>query len=174
MTISASATSAPQASAARPPRRALEELTAGCALLVDAGRSELPAIVVVVLIGEAPLRLGHQVEPERGADGAGQSEVCGSDVEAKRAAPRMSSPATTLPAEPALAARADCRSPADALQPPLMKAIVYIPRKREVLDPQGDAVKRALGTLGFAGEGRARGQAHRDRAQSRGGPPRGA
>ncbi len=32
-----------------------------------------------------------------------------------------------------------------------MKAKIYVTLKREVLDPQGDAVKRALGTLGFAG-----------------------
>jgi phosphoribosylformylglycinamidine synthase PurS subunit len=32
-----------------------------------------------------------------------------------------------------------------------MKATVKVRLKREVLDPQGDAVKRALGTLGFAG-----------------------
>jgi phosphoribosylformylglycinamidine synthase len=32
-----------------------------------------------------------------------------------------------------------------------MKATVYVRLKREVLDPQGDAVKRALDTLGFAG-----------------------
>jgi phosphoribosylformylglycinamidine synthase len=32
-----------------------------------------------------------------------------------------------------------------------MKATVYVRLKREVLDPQGDAVKRALGTLGFEG-----------------------
>lgn len=32
-----------------------------------------------------------------------------------------------------------------------MKATVYVRLKREVLDPQGDAVKRALGTLGFSG-----------------------
>jgi phosphoribosylformylglycinamidine synthase PurS subunit len=32
-----------------------------------------------------------------------------------------------------------------------MKATVYVRLKQEVLDPQGDAVKRALGTLGFAG-----------------------
>jgi phosphoribosylformylglycinamidine synthase PurS subunit len=34
-----------------------------------------------------------------------------------------------------------------------MKATVYVRLKTEVLDPQGDAVKRALGTLGFAGVG---------------------
>ncbi len=32
-----------------------------------------------------------------------------------------------------------------------MKATVYVRLKQEVLDPQGDAVKRALGTLGFGG-----------------------
>ena len=32
-----------------------------------------------------------------------------------------------------------------------MKATVYVRLKQEVLDPQGDAVKRALGTLGFEG-----------------------
>jgi len=32
-----------------------------------------------------------------------------------------------------------------------MKVTVYVRLKGEVLDPQGDAVKRALGTLGFAG-----------------------
>ena len=32
-----------------------------------------------------------------------------------------------------------------------MKATVLVRLKREVLDPQGDAVKRALGTLGFGG-----------------------
>lgn len=32
-----------------------------------------------------------------------------------------------------------------------MKATVYVRLKREVLDPQGDAIKRALGTLGFEG-----------------------
>jgi phosphoribosylformylglycinamidine synthase len=32
-----------------------------------------------------------------------------------------------------------------------MKATVYVRLKQEVLDPQGDAVKRALGTLGFPG-----------------------
>jgi phosphoribosylformylglycinamidine synthase len=32
-----------------------------------------------------------------------------------------------------------------------MKATVYVRLKREVLDPQGDAVKRALDTLGFSG-----------------------
>ena len=30
-----------------------------------------------------------------------------------------------------------------------MKATVYVRLKQEVLDPQGDAVKRALGTMGF-------------------------
>jgi len=30
-----------------------------------------------------------------------------------------------------------------------MKANVYVTLKREVLDPQGDAVRRALGSLGF-------------------------
>jgi phosphoribosylformylglycinamidine synthase len=32
-----------------------------------------------------------------------------------------------------------------------MKATVYVRLKQEVLDPQGDAVKRALVTLGFNG-----------------------
>jgi len=32
-----------------------------------------------------------------------------------------------------------------------MKATVYVRLKQEVLDPQGDAVKRALATLGFEG-----------------------
>ena len=32
-----------------------------------------------------------------------------------------------------------------------MKATVYVRLKREVLDPQGDAVKRALDSLGFGG-----------------------
>ena len=32
-----------------------------------------------------------------------------------------------------------------------MKATVYVRLKREVLDPQGDAVRRALTTLGFDG-----------------------
>jgi phosphoribosylformylglycinamidine synthase len=32
-----------------------------------------------------------------------------------------------------------------------MRANVYVTLKREVLDPQGDAVRRALGTLGFEG-----------------------
>jgi phosphoribosylformylglycinamidine synthase subunit PurS len=32
-----------------------------------------------------------------------------------------------------------------------VKATVLVRLKREVLDPQGDAVKRALGTLGFEG-----------------------
>ena len=31
-----------------------------------------------------------------------------------------------------------------------MKAHVYVTLKQEVLDPQGDAVRRALGTLGFS------------------------
>lgn len=31
-----------------------------------------------------------------------------------------------------------------------MKATVYVRLKTEVLDPQGDAIKRALGQLGFA------------------------
>ncbi|HJK94572.1 MAG TPA: phosphoribosylformylglycinamidine synthase subunit PurS, partial [Polyangiaceae bacterium LLY-WYZ-15_(1-7)] len=30
-----------------------------------------------------------------------------------------------------------------------MKANVYVTLKQEVLDPQGDAVRRALGALGF-------------------------
>jgi phosphoribosylformylglycinamidine synthase PurS subunit len=32
-----------------------------------------------------------------------------------------------------------------------MKATVYVRLKQEVLDPQGDAVKRALDTMGFGG-----------------------
>lgn len=32
-----------------------------------------------------------------------------------------------------------------------MKATVFVRLKKEVLDPQGDAVRRALGTLGFEG-----------------------
>ena len=32
-----------------------------------------------------------------------------------------------------------------------MRATVYVRLKKEVLDPQGDAVKRALDTLGFQG-----------------------
>jgi len=32
-----------------------------------------------------------------------------------------------------------------------MKATVFVRLKQEVLDPQGDAVKRALGALGFSG-----------------------
>lgn len=32
-----------------------------------------------------------------------------------------------------------------------MKVTVFVRLKGEVLDPQGDAVKRALGTLGFQG-----------------------
>ena len=32
-----------------------------------------------------------------------------------------------------------------------MKAVVYVRLKQEVLDPQGDAVRRALGTMGFEG-----------------------
>jgi phosphoribosylformylglycinamidine synthase subunit PurS len=32
-----------------------------------------------------------------------------------------------------------------------MKANVYVTLKEEVLDPQGDAVRRALGALGFEG-----------------------
>ena len=32
-----------------------------------------------------------------------------------------------------------------------MKAKVYVRLKREVLDPQGDAIRRALATLGFDG-----------------------
>jgi phosphoribosylformylglycinamidine synthase PurS subunit len=37
-----------------------------------------------------------------------------------------------------------------------VKATVYVRLKGEVLDPQGDAVKRALGTLGFDGVGNVR------------------
>ncbi len=32
-----------------------------------------------------------------------------------------------------------------------MKAKVFVRLKREVLDPQGDAIRRALATLGFSG-----------------------
>jgi phosphoribosylformylglycinamidine synthase len=32
-----------------------------------------------------------------------------------------------------------------------MRATVYVRLKPEVLDPQGEAVKRALGTMGFSG-----------------------
>lgn len=32
-----------------------------------------------------------------------------------------------------------------------MKATVLVRLKQEVLDPQGDAVRRALGTMGFSG-----------------------
>ncbi len=32
-----------------------------------------------------------------------------------------------------------------------MKASIHVTLKTEVLDPQGDAVRRALGTLGFDG-----------------------
>lgn len=32
-----------------------------------------------------------------------------------------------------------------------MKAQIYVTLKREVLDPQGDAVRRALGAQGFSG-----------------------
>lgn len=32
-----------------------------------------------------------------------------------------------------------------------MKANIYVTLKQEVLDPQGDAVRRALGQLGFQG-----------------------
>jgi phosphoribosylformylglycinamidine synthase PurS subunit len=32
-----------------------------------------------------------------------------------------------------------------------MKANIYVTLKTEVLDPQGDAVRRALGSLGFEG-----------------------
>ncbi|MFO0685392.1 MAG: phosphoribosylformylglycinamidine synthase subunit PurS [Sandaracinus sp.] len=32
-----------------------------------------------------------------------------------------------------------------------MKARIYVTLKREVLDPQGDAVRHALGALGFQG-----------------------
>ena len=37
-----------------------------------------------------------------------------------------------------------------------MKATVLVRLKNEVLDPQGDAVRRALGKLGFEGIGRVR------------------
>ncbi|HKQ71720.1 MAG TPA: phosphoribosylformylglycinamidine synthase subunit PurS [Polyangiaceae bacterium] len=37
-----------------------------------------------------------------------------------------------------------------------MKVTVYVRLKGEVLDPQGDAVKRALGSLGFEGVGTVR------------------
>lgn len=32
-----------------------------------------------------------------------------------------------------------------------MKANIYVTLKREVLDPQGDAVRRAVGTMGISG-----------------------
>lgn len=32
-----------------------------------------------------------------------------------------------------------------------MKANIYVTLKREVLDPQGDAVRRAVGSMGFSG-----------------------
>jgi phosphoribosylformylglycinamidine synthase len=37
-----------------------------------------------------------------------------------------------------------------------MKATVLVRLKAEVLDPEGDAVRRALGRLGFEGVGRVR------------------
>jgi phosphoribosylformylglycinamidine synthase PurS subunit len=37
-----------------------------------------------------------------------------------------------------------------------LKATVLVRLKAEVLDPQGDAVRRALGKLGFEGVGRVR------------------
>ncbi|MEO0321652.1 MAG: phosphoribosylformylglycinamidine synthase subunit PurS [Myxococcota bacterium] len=37
-----------------------------------------------------------------------------------------------------------------------MKARVYVTLKEEVLDPQGDAVRRSLGSLGFDGVDRVR------------------
>jgi phosphoribosylformylglycinamidine synthase len=37
-----------------------------------------------------------------------------------------------------------------------MRATVYVRLKQEVLDPQGDAVKRALVSLGFSGVNRVR------------------
>ncbi len=37
-----------------------------------------------------------------------------------------------------------------------MKARVYVTLKEEVLDPQGDAVRRSLGSLGFEGVDRVR------------------
>jgi phosphoribosylformylglycinamidine synthase subunit PurS len=37
-----------------------------------------------------------------------------------------------------------------------MKVTVFVRLKGEVLDPQGDAVKRALGSLGFEGVGSVR------------------
>ena len=37
-----------------------------------------------------------------------------------------------------------------------MKAQVYVTLKKEVLDPQGDAVRRALESLGFDGISRVR------------------
>ncbi len=36
---------------------------------------------------------------------------------------------------------------------PAVKATVLVRLKREVLDPQGDAIRRALGTMGFDGVG---------------------
>lgn len=47
--------------------------------------------------------------------------------------------------------RHDCPSAPAALERVPMKATVYVRLKQEVLDPQGDAVKRALGSLGFSG-----------------------
>lgn len=43
------------------------------------------------------------------------------------------------------------RRPPDCGLPRRVKATVFVRLKREVLDPQGDAIKRALGTLGFEG-----------------------
>lgn len=37
--------------------------------------------------------------------------------------------------------------------PRLVKATVLVRLKGEVLDPQGDAIRRALGTMGFEGVG---------------------
>jgi phosphoribosylformylglycinamidine synthase len=45
----------------------------------------------------------------------------------------------------------DCPEAPAAIEPRAMKATVYVRLKQEVLDPQGDAVKRALDALGFSG-----------------------
>lgn len=39
---------------------------------------------------------------------------------------------------------------------PAVKATVLVRLKGEVLDPQGDAIRRALGTMGFEGVGNVR------------------
>ncbi len=63
---------------------------------------------------------------------------------AVRQAPRLDG-AEKMERCPTLPGRG-CRDRAGA-----MKATVYVRLKQEVLDPQGDAVKRALDALGFAG-----------------------